>query len=391
LTNYPGISVKLSAGITRDEKADMGQGRYDALFQPITMGEMSLPNRIAMAPMTRYRADEDGLANDLHVTYYSQRASAGVIVAETSYIEETGRISSFLTGICRADQVVAWKRVTDAVHAKGGRIVLQLMHGGRFSHPDLQPDGGTPMGVSAIAIEPPEIVRMKKGDVPTGTPREMTLAEIHRLIDAYAHAASNARKAGFDGVELHAGNGYLPSQFINSNANKRRDAYGGSIANRARFALEAMEAIIGAVGNTFAGVKVSPWIRLHGVFDDTPEETHAYVARALSGLKPAYMHAQLQFDYLPIMPEPFDPLALVRRNFDGVLMASGGFSRERALEAVTGGELDIVAFGRRFAANPDLPERIRLDAVESPVDRDTITARGPDPRGFIDYPAMKMP
>ena len=363
-------------------------GTYDALFRPITVGRMEVPNRIAMAPMTRYRSDESGLANDLHIAYYTQRASAGLIVAETSYVEDTGRISSFITGICRDDQVASWRKVTNSVHAAGGRIVLQLMHGGRFSHPALQPDGGPPMAPSAIAISPPETARMTSGNEPTGTPREMTLADIQRLLAAYGTAAQNAITAGFDGVELHAGNGYLPSQFINSNANKRTDAYGGSIANRARFAVEALESIIAAIGADRVGVKVSPWIALHGVEDETPVETHSYCVQALGALKPAYMHAQLQFDYLPMMPEPFDPLALVRRNFNGVLIASGQFSREKALKAVTDGALDIVAFGRRFAANPDLPERIRLDAPETPCDRDTIVLLGPDPRGFIDYPPM---
>lgn len=361
---------------------------YDTLFRPITVGRMTLPNRIAMAPMTRYRAGEDGLANDLHVAYYSQRASAGVIVAETSYVEDTGRISSFITGICSDAQIAAWRKVTDAVHAAGGRIVLQLMHGGRFSHPELQPDGGPPMAPSAIAISPPETARMTSGNKPTGTPRAMTLADIHRLIAAYGTAARNAIAAGFDGVELHAGNGYLPSQFINSNANQRDDAYGGPIANRARFAVEALEEIIGAIGADRVGVKVSPWIALHGVQDATPVETHSYCVQALGALKPAYMHVQLQFDYLPMMPEPFDPLALVRRNFSGVLMASGNFSRQTALKAVNDGALDIVAFGRRFAANPDLPERIRIDAAETPCDRETIVLTGPNPRGFIDYPPM---
>jgi N-ethylmaleimide reductase len=359
-----------------------------ALFDPVSLGALHLPHRIAMAPMTRYRADERGCVGALGVEYYRQRAQAAMIVSETNAVHPAGRIGSYVAGLYAEAHVTSWSAVTEAVHQQGGRMVAQLMHGGRVSHPSLQPDGEIPVAPSGVAIEPPDMVRTSSGDRPTVAPRALAVAEISEIVEAYGRAAQNARRAGFDAVELHAGNGYLPAQFLSSRSNRRTDGYGGSPAARARFTLEVVEAVSGAVGEERMGVKVSPFMALHDGLDPASEENHAALLRELSGRRLAYVHVQLQFDFRPMLPQPFDPLALVRANYPGRVVAGGNLDRASGAKAIAEGLCDVIAFGRRFAANPDLPERMRLGAEENSLDAETLVGCGPDPRGYVDYPPL---
>ena len=362
--------------------------RLEPLFRPAALGALALPHRIAMAPVTRYSVAEDGCVGELAALYFAQRASAAVIVAETSYVHPTGRISAFVAGLCEPSHIEAWRRVTEAVHAQGGRIIAQLMHGGRFSHACLQPDGGPPLAPSAIPIAPAETIRTSRGDLPTETPRAMTKGEVLTIIEAYGRAASAAIDAGFDAVELHAGNGYLPSQFLSARSNRRADSYGGSLPGRARFALEATEAVIAAAGAERTGVKVSPFMAMHDGLDSESAASHTYLLRELGLKRIGYLHVQLQFDFRPMLPEPFDPLALVRDHYKGPVLAGGGFDRFSGAKAISDGRADVIAFGRRFVANPDLPARIRLGAAENELDASTLVLSGPQARGYIDYPTL---
>lgn len=355
-----------------------------SLFDPIDVGSLHLPHRIAMAPMARYRCREDGIPEDIVRFYYEQRASAALIVCESVYCHPTGRIAPLLGGLYTDAQVTAWAAVAAAVHAQGGRMFIQLMHGGRVSHPDVQPNGATPMAPSAIKAR--DQVRLLSGLVPSVTPRPMTRADIHLVIESYGRATRLARDAGFDGVELHAGNGYLPCQFVSSNTNRRTDAYGGSLANRCRFVLEALDAMSAVRGAEYVGVKVSPGFVYHDTHDANAEETYGYLARQLSGLGLAYVHVQIPLDFIQPNALSFDPVALVRTSYDGIVLAGGNFDRYSASARIASGACDVAIFGRRFIANPDLPERIRRDAEENPWDAATLHT--PGAAGYVDYPRL---
>lgn len=355
------------------------------LFTPVRLGHLTLPHRIAMPPMTRYRCGADGTALDFQATYYAQRASAAVMVCESVYTDPTGRIGYRAGGMIDAHQQASWATVARAAHDKGGRIFIQLLHGGRFSHPSLQPDGAATVSASAV-MPPPDAVQVKGGTAAPTMPRALERNEIHRIIKSYGRTAALAAEAGFDGVELHGANGYLPSQFLMSNTNLRTDEYGGSIARRARFMLETLEELISVRGSEYVGVKISPNFSHHGELDDTPEETFAWLARELGKLGLAYVHIQRTADFMKPAPYGFDPIALVRANYKGTLMASGQFDRFSAEEAIASGACDIVAFGRRFIANPDLPERFRRGAPENTIDMATLITEGA--AGMTDYPTL---
>lgn len=359
----------------------------DPLFQPLEVGALSLPNRIVMAPLTRSRADHATLApTALHAEYYAQRASAGLIIAEATQIMPEGQGYAWTPGIYSDEQIAGWKLVTDAVHAKGGRIVLQLWHVGRISHRDLQPGGKQPVAPSAVKPEGQAFTASGFKDMET--PRALEIDEIPSIVAQYARASENAIAAGFDGVEVHGANGYLLDQFLRDKTNKREDAYGGSIENRARFLLEATEAAIKAIGRERVGVRLSPISAVNDCDDSNPEPLFTYVTEKLSELGIAYLHViegKTGGDRAPA--GGFD-LSVLRKAFKGVYMGNNGYDAELAARRVADGEVDLVAFGRPFISNPDLVERIRDGAAFAPIDQATLY--GGDAKGYTDYPTREQ-
>ena len=348
------------------------------LFEPFPLGANLLANRIVMAPMSRNRADDKDAATALTALYYRQRASAGLIVSEASPISASGRAGFRAPGIYTAAQIAGWRRVTDAVQAAGGKIFLQLWHAGRISHPSLQPSGALPLAPSALAAT--GTLATGKESVSFVTPRALATAEIHGLITRFAEAADNARCAGFDGVEVHAANGYLIDQFLRDGSNCRVDAYGGSFENRARFLLAVVDAVARAWTADRVTVRLSPTSPYNSMSDSDPQRTFGFVAEALSVLGLAAPHV----DETPSVP--FDWGAF-RRRYRGSYIANAGYDRERAEAAIANGHADLVSFGVAFLANPDLVERLRTGAALNAPDRATFY--GGNERGYTDYPTLK--
>lgn len=346
-----------------------------ALFQPLQVGELSLPNRIVMAPLTRCRAGATRVPNELMRDYYVQRASAGLIIAEATAVTPMGIGYPDTPGIWSSEQAEGWKRVTEAVHGAGGRIVLQLWHVGRVSHPAYL-NGAQPVAPSAIAAQ--GHVRLLRHDEPYPVPRALASDEIPGIISAYREAAKNAHAAGFDGVELHGANGYLLDQFLQDSSNKRTDSYGGTIENRARLMLEVTDAVIEVWGAGRVGMHLAPRGDSHSMGDSDPRATFGYVARELGKRKIAFVCAR---------EEPGeDSLGVhLKKDFGGVYIANEGLSPEAAEQIVASGEADAVAFGRLFIANPDLPERVRKHAHLNEPDAETFYSGGT--HGYTDYPA----
>ncbi|KWR91600.1 alkene reductase [Cupriavidus sp. IDO] len=363
----------------------------DPLFQPLRLGALTLPNRIVMPPMTRSRASQPGdVANDLMAAYYAQRASAGLIVSEGTTIAPLGKGYAWTPGIYTPDQVAGWRKVTDAVHAVGGRIFAQLWHVGRLSHTSLL-GGQQPVSSSPVQAKGVNVFIAGEGDgvpgfVETSEPRALTIDEIRDVVDQYRAAARNAIEAGFDGVELHGANGYLVNQFIDSQANTRTDAYGGSLENRLRFLDDVTQALIEGAGDASrVGIRLAPLTTLNGCVDDDPETTYLAAARLLAGLGVGYIHiAEADWDDAPLMPVEFKQK--LRAAYPGVLIYAGRYTAERAREAIAAGWADLVAFGRPFVANPDLPERLRTGAPLALHDRNTLFGGGA--RGLTDYPTL---
>jgi N-ethylmaleimide reductase len=355
----------------------------DPLFQPFQLGALPLPNRIVMAPLTRSRADAGTLApRQLNADYYAQRASAGLIISEATQIMPEGQGYAWTPGIYSDDQIAGWRMVTDAVHAKGGRIVLQLWHVGRISHRDLQPGGQLPVAPSAVKPEGQAFTN--DGFKPLETPRALELEEIPGIVAQYGEAAENARAAGFDGVELHGANGYLIDQFLRDGTNKRTDAYGGSIENRARFLVEAVEAAAKAIGADRVGVRLSPLSPFNDMADSNPEPLFTYAVERLSDLGVAYIHVIEGETQGARAPEGGFDLSKLRRAFKGAYIGNNGYEPELAAERVAAGEVDLVAFGRPYIANPDLVERIHEGA--SLAEPDKATFYGGGEKGYTDYP-----
>ena len=336
-----------------------------------------------MAPMTRNRAGAGELATPMMATYYAQRAGAGLIVTEASQISPEAVGYPKTPGIHTDDQVEAWRQVTDAVHDDGGRIFLQLWHAGRASHPWLLPDGLAPVAPSAIAASGKAFT--SKGLMPFPVPRALALAEIAPIVAQFGHASLCARAAGFDGVEIHAGNGYLIDQFLRDGSNRRVDRYGGSLANRARFLLEITEAVAAAWEGDRVGVRISPLQSFNDMRDSDPARTFRFVAEELDRFDLAYLH----------VVESVDPNArdlgltvspIVRGAFDGPLVLNGGYTRDLADRAIVDGLADLVSFGSAYIANPDLPERFRHHHPLNTPDRATFY--GGTAEGYIDYPMM---
>ena len=350
------------------------------LLTPVAVGPYTLANRLVMAPMTRNRAPE-GVPTELTATYYRQRASAGLLVTEGSQISQQGVGYLFTPGIHTEAQVAGWRRVTEAVHARNGRIFLQLWHVGRISHPSFQPDGAAPVAPSAI--RPEGLIYTASGQVPFVEPRPLSASEIAAVVDDFARAAANAKAAGFDGVELHGANGYLIDQFLRDGTNHRRDTYGGSIVNRTRFLLEVTEAVAGVWGADRVAVRLSPLNRFNDISDSDPLATFGAAARALGGFGLAYLHL--------VLPAVLDAasrdraiLDEVRDRFAQPVIINGGFTRETGHQVIANGVADLVSFGIPFLANPDLPERFAADAPLNTPDRDTFYLG--DARGYTDYP-----
>lgn len=355
------------------------------LFEPVQLGWYRLANRIVMAPLTRSRAGDDGVPRPLMAEYYAQRASAGLIIAEGTNISPQARGYAFTPGLYSAAQIVGWRAVTEAVHLRGGRIFPQLWHVGRISHPSLQPDGALPVAPSAIC--PNATAYTGSGFEHCVTPRALAVEEISEIVQQYRQAAQNALAAGFDGVEIHAANGYLIDQFLRDSTNRRSDAYGGSRKKRARFLLEVATAVLEACGRERVGVRLSPLSPVNGAdLDSDPAATYGYVVERLDALGLAYIHVIEGVTQGPRdVPGGFD-LQTLRRAFRGCYIANNGYDLELALQARARGLADLVSFGRLFIANPDLVERFRRGAPLNVPDRATFFGGGA--AGYTDYPSL---
>jgi N-ethylmaleimide reductase len=353
------------------------------LFSPVEIGPLTLKNRIVMAPLTRSRAGPGNVPNRLNALYYGQRASAGLIVSEATQISSEGQGYISTPGIHSAEQIEGWKLVTKAVHVAGGYIMLQLWHVGRISHPSFQPGGAAPIAPSAI--RPDGQAFTEKGFEPIPTPRALETAEIPVIVEQYAQAARNAVAGGFDGVEVHAANGYLIDQFLRDRTNKRTDRYGGSIENRSRFLMEVIEAVTVTVGAERTGVRISPQNMQNDIADSDPQTLFNHVAEQLSGKGLAYLHV-IDGDTSGLPVPPFD-YEHIKSLFGGVVIANNGYDKMRANKAIADGRADLVAFGKPFIANPDLVMRLLLDAPLLEVNRDTLY--GGTEEGYTDYPVLR--
>ncbi len=347
------------------------------LFSPIGLGPFSLANRIVMAPMTRNRAGAGDVPGELNARYYAQRASAGLIITEASQVSPQGKGYPATPGIYSPEQVQGWRLVTNAVHRKGGRIFLQLWHVGRISHPKLQLDSATPVAPSAV--KPAGQTFTGAGMDDFVTPRALETEEIAGIVEDFRRGAANAREAGFDGVEIHAANGYLIDQFLREGSNRRDDRYGGTLENRARFLLEVTEAVVCAVGAERVGVRLSPNSSFNDMRDSDPQTTFEYAAAKLRRFGLAYLHAvntaEADFDFRRL-----------REAFAGRFIINGSYTRDRANASIASGEADLVSFGALFLANPDLPQRFAQNAPLNPPDRSTFY--GGTDKGYTDYPAL---
>lgn len=356
------------------------------LFEPFSTRSIALKNRMVMSPMTRNRAIEAATPNALMAEYYAQRASAGLIITEGTSPSPNGLGYPRIPGLYNEAQVKGWKRVTDAVHAKGGKIFVQLMHTGRVTHALNLPAGAEVVGPTSDAC-PGEMYTDAKGMQPHTAPRAMTEADIRHAVIEYANSARLALQAGFDGIELHGANGYLIEQFLNPNVNTRKDKYGGSIENRNRFALEVARAVANAAGAEKVGIRLSPY----GAFNATgafPEVDAQYVAlvKELSAIGLAYIHV-LDHSAMGAPKVPDAIKAKLRETFKGAYIAAGGFDKETAEHWLKDKRADLIAFGRPFLANPDLPERYRKGAALNAPDMATFYT--PGPKGYTDYPGLE--
>ena len=351
------------------------------LFSPLQIGAIAAPNRILMAPLTRCRAGDEHLANALMAEHYAQRASAGLLIAEATMVMEGNSAFWKEPGIYSAAHAAGWKLVTDAVHAAGGRIALQLWHGGRACHPLLN-GGRQPVSASALAITGDE-VHTPQGKQPYVLPRVLADAEIPDIINGFRAAAEFAKQAGFDGVEVHGANGYLLDQFLRDGSNKRDGAYGGSRQNRARLLFEVIEAVSSVWGSDRVGLRLSPLNSYNDMIDSDPVGLATWLAGELNRFKLAYLH-MMRGDFFG--KQQGDVMTPVRANYKGVLIGNMGYSPAEGDKAVKDGLLDAVAFGTGFLANPDLPARIKAGApLNNP---DPATFYSPGPVGYTDYPAL---
>ncbi|MCW2284163.1 N-ethylmaleimide reductase [Rhodoblastus acidophilus] len=355
------------------------------LFQPFQLGSLTLKNRIVMAPLTRNRAAPGNAASAMIAEHYRQRAGAGLLITEASPISQQGQGYINTPWIVTDDQVAGWRLVTDAVHQAGGAIFVQLWHVGRVSHVSLQPDGGAPVAPSAIRANTKTF--LGGGFVDVSEPRALAREELQGIVDDYVKAAKNAARAGFDGVEIHAANGYLLDQFQRDSSNKRTDDYGGSIENRARLTLEVIDAMLAALPPEKIGIRFSPVSPANDVADSNPQALFGYLVEQVGKRKLAYIHIVEGATGGPRDYAPFDYAAL-RKSFGGAYIANNGYDRGMALAAVETGMVDLVAFGRPFISNPDLVERLRKGAPLAELDKATLY--GGDAHGYTDYPSLEQ-
>ncbi|KDB08966.1 12-oxophytodienoate reductase [Burkholderia sp. lig30] len=349
------------------------------LLSPVQLGNLSLRNRAVMPPLTRSRADDGDVPGQLVVEYYRQRADAGLIITEGSQISAQGKGYPRTPGIFTPEQIAGWKAVTEAVHKKGGRIFLQLWHVGRLSHSAVQPGRELPVAPSAIPATGE--IFTTEGMKPYETPHALTTAEIREIVGDFQRAAENAKAAGFDGVEVHAANGYLIDQFLRSGTNTRTDEYGGSIENRTRFLQEVLDAVIPVFGAERVGVRISPRFNVFSMSDSDPQATFGYVAEALRPYGLAYLHV------VELGEESFDFRTLKQR-FGGTYIANGGYTSETANAAIHAGDADLVSFGTLFLSNPDLIQRFTAGGPFNAPDSSTFYQG--EERGYIDYPTLEQ-
>lgn len=353
------------------------------LFDPYTLGSLTLSNRIVLAPLTRNRAGAGFVPGEFAATYYGQRASAGLLIAEATQISRQGQGYQDTPGIYSAEQVAGWRKVTDAVHEKGGRIFLQLWHVGRVSHVDLQPDGGAPVAPSAIAAKTKTFVNDRFVEV--SAPRALRLDELPGIVDDFRRGAAHAIAAGFDGVEIHGANGYLLDQFAKDGANARTDAYGGSVENRARLLLEVARAVIEEVGAGRTGIRISPVSPANGISSSDPQAQFDYIVEQLDALGLVYLHVVEGATGGTRDVAPFDYDAL-RQRFRNAYIANNGYDLALATARLAEGKADLFAFGRPFIANPDLVTRLKTGAPLAAFDPATLYGGGS--KGYVDYPAL---
>jgi N-ethylmaleimide reductase len=352
------------------------------LFSPISLGDLTLPNRVVMAPLTRNRAAMPGnVPQAMNVTYYAQRSSAGLIISEATQVSAGGVGYPATPGIHSEEQVQGWRTVNDAVHAKGGLVFVQLWYCGRISHPDLLPDNRQP--VSATAIKPEGDAITYEGLKPFVEPRALRTDEMPGIVGEYRQAAKRAREAGFDGVEIHSANGYLLDQFLRDGTNRRDDMYGGSLENRTRLLMEVLSAVLEAWEPSRVGVRISPENSFNDIRDSDPQATFNFVAKALSGKGLAYLHV---VEGEMMGGGSSVNYRQIRDHFDGCYMANCGYDKARAETAIAGGDADMVSFGQLFLANPDLVQRFKTGAELNTPDQDTFY--GGDEKGYTDYPTL---
>ncbi|MBV4451959.1 MULTISPECIES: alkene reductase [Pseudomonas] len=356
------------------------------LFEPYPLGALTLSNKVVMAPLTRNRAANGFVPSELAATYYAQRASAGLLISEASQISRQGQGYQDTPGIYTQAQIEGWRKVTDAVHANGGRIFLQLWHVGRVSHVDLQENGASPVAPSALRAATKVFVN--NGFADASEPRALGIDELPGIINDFRQAAANAIAAGFDGVELHGANGYLLDQFLRDSANVRTDAYGGSIENRARLLLEIAAAVIAEVGAERTGIRLSPVSPANGVSSSAPQAQFDYVVDQLDALGVVYLHVVEGATGGPRDVAPFD-FGSLRQRFGNTYIANNGYDLPLATSTLNEDRADLIAFGRPFIANPDLVERFKTCAALSAFDPSTLYGGGA--AGYTDYPALAVP
>jgi N-ethylmaleimide reductase len=353
------------------------------LFEPYKLGPLTLPNRLVMAPLTRNRALAGFVPGPLAVEYYGQRASAGLLVSEATQVSQQGQGYQDTPGIYSREQVAGWRKVTDRVHERGGRIFLQLWHVGRISHVDLQQNNQAPVAPSAIRAKGKTFVGGTFADV--SEPRALAVEEIPGIIESFRKGAANALAAGFDGVEVHGANGYLLEQFAKDGTNKRTDAYGGGIENRARLMLEVAKAVAAEAGPNRTGIRISPVTPANDISDSNPQPLYDYIVDQLSALKLVYIHVVEGATGGPRDIAPFDYGSL-RKRFSGAYIANNGYDFELASKVLAADEADLIAFGKPFLANPDLVERLKRGAPLNAPDKATFYGGGA--KGYTDYPVL---
>ncbi len=355
------------------------------LFESVPLGSLVLANRVFMAPLTRTRAHDDGVPGELAATYYSQRASAGLIVTEATQISPMGKGYSNTPGIHSPEQVEAWRKIVESVHTSGGRIFLQLWHVGRISHSSLLPNNAQPVAPSAIRAN--AHTHIATGSAQVSEPVALTASGINETLADYRKAAANAKQAGFDGVEVHAANGYLIDQFLRTGTNQRTDEYGGTASNRARFLTEAVDEVLKSWDPKQIGVRISPTVDFNDMFDENPRETFSVAIEKLNGYHLGYLHVVEQAQ--DSKGNSDEALALsdhLRKLWNGLYVVNGGYDGPRGEQAVQSGHADAVAYGRAFLANPDLPRRLQLGAALNQPDPATFYGGGA--AGYTSYPAL---